>query len=366
MNEVAALPEFWHEPWPADGLESVPHCPVCGDVRRELLYADLVDNVFRVAPGKWQLWRCTGCRSAYLDPRPTQGSIHIAYSSYFTHTAPLPSPQAAYETLSAFRKLRRRLHNGYTNRRYSTRAQPASAFGILAAYAVLAKKRGVDSRYRHLPPLPRDGGKLLDVGCGSGAFLRLAQSCGWEVAGVDPDPKAAASGQGFPVYQGGLEYFGGQSELFDVITLSHVIEHVHNPIDTLRHCNTLLKTGGQLWLQTPNIDSFGYAYFGRNWVGLDPPRHLVLFNLASLYGALWQAGFHEVRLCTVPNPIEWIVNAGNAIQAQSANGQGIRSSLRQRLFLAKARIVQALFPSRREFLTVAAHKSGARPGRTAT
>lgn len=91
----------------------------------------------------------------------------------------------------------------------------------------------------------------------------------------------------------GLNGFGAVESRFDVITLNHVIEHVSDPIELLRSCYRLLKLGGQLWLQTPNIDSLGSRRYGRHWRGLEPPRHLVLFDPVSLRSALHQAGFQR-------------------------------------------------------------------------
>lgn len=353
MDDAAKkLPEPWREPWPSDGLETLGSCPVCGEGRRTLLYTNLGDNVFRVAPGKWQLWRCGGCGSAYLDPRPTPESIHIAYKNYYTHRD--PEGREEYDILSPLRKLRRRLVNGYTNWRYSTQAQPASALGIAAAFAVPPLRHVIDRQYRHLPCPPQSGGRVLDVGCGDGYFLRLAHSCGWDVMGVDPDPKAGSNSQGFAVRRGGTECLDEVSELFDAVTLNHVIEHVHNPVEVLRHCRRLLKPGGQVWLETPNIDSLGHTRFQRCWLHLDPPRHLVLFNQRSIVRALEMAGFRENARRARPDPSRSTFSQSRALE------QGIPPFAPHNPVKAMRRIAcwsalpALLSPRRREFLTFSA------------
>jgi len=274
----ASLEKPWLEPWPADGLETVSRCPVCGHAERDILHADLIDNAFRAAPGKWTLWRCAKCNSAYLDPRPSQATIHLAYANYYTHQETVGRDD--YASLSQFRKLRRRLVNGYINWQYSTSVIPASVIGVPTLMFLWPFRKRIDREYRHLPCLPEAGGTLLDVGCGDCLFLNLARTCGWDVVGLDPDPKAVANGirQKLTVFVGGIEYFDEQTELFDVITLSHVIEHLSDPVKVLEACHGLLKPGGQLWLETPNIESIGHVYFQENWRGLEPPRHLVLFS----------------------------------------------------------------------------------------
>lgn len=357
IQTASNLNELWTNPWPADGLESITQCPVCGHTGREVLHADLVDNAFRAAPGKWLLWDCKNCRSAYLDPRPTADTIHLAYANYYTHQEAVGKDD--YASLTPARRLRRRLVNGYTNWRYSTHAQPSSALGIVAAYTLPNLRKIIDRPYRHLPRLPKAGGKLLDLGCGDGTFLRLARACGWQAFGLDPDPKAVenAATLGLAVYEGGIEYFEGQTELFDIITLNHVIEHVHDPIHVLKACHTLLKPGGQIWLETPNIDSFGHTRFKENWRGLEPPRHLVLFNRQSLQQALLDAGFQAARDMVRPSPTAGMYQASFAMQLGRSPYDAGAVAMTLKLQARFATLGGMLLPRRREFLTMTAHKA---------
>ncbi|HEX4349274.1 MAG TPA: class I SAM-dependent methyltransferase, partial [Verrucomicrobiae bacterium] len=82
---------------------------------------------------------------------------------------------------------------------------------------------------------------------------------------------------------------------FDAITMTHVIEHLHDPMDTLRRCWKLLKPGGQITVTTPNLNSRGHQIFGADWLALDPPRHLILFTEASLRMAMENCGFAVSR-----------------------------------------------------------------------
>jgi SAM-dependent methyltransferase len=276
--------------WPAGGLEAVTACPVCGGAERKALYGGLRDRAFRTAPGTWTLVRCTACRSAYLDPRPNPETIELAYRSYYTHGSGTP-PQVG--------RLRRGLANDYLRVRWGYEREPTFPGGRLIPKLVPSRGTIVDREIRHLPATP--GGRLLDVGCGSGAFVAQMAELGWRTQGIDPDPAAVASAReaGLDVTRGTLADVDSDERagLFDAITLSHVIEHLHDPGGDLRRINRLLRPGGLLWIATPNLEALGLRRFGRDWLGLDPPRHLVLFTRASLERLLRAA-----RLEPLPPP----------------------------------------------------------------
>ncbi len=342
------------KPWPADGLEHVAHCPVCGNAQRELLYNDLTDRVFHVAPGTWTLYRCTQCASAYLDPRPNAATIGLAYEQYYTHTAE-DAPEALPKN-----PLVRQLHawiNDYLNARYGLARTPAGLRGRWLVPLVPSFKAKADTKMRHLPRPPTEGGRLLDVGFGNGGFLKLATEMGWNAEGIDFDPKAVetARARGLNVRCASAADLSAQNEQFDIITLSHVLEHVHDPITLLKELYRLLKPGGLLWLETPNLDSLGAKRFGRNWRDLDPPRHLVLFNTDSLRNSLARTGFGQISQ-------HWNGMVLFSIYAQSAaiaRGQYGQEAVRQVMpslaaILAELRgIIQ---PINREYITFIAKK----------
>jgi len=337
--------------WPADGLENIHNCPLCGSIARELLHENLTDRVFFCAPGMWNMYRCESCSSAYLDPRPTSGTIAFAYQRYYTHEKAL-----GFSSLSSLEKLRRRLANGYRNYRYGTQDYPASILGILAASLMPNGRAIIDAGMRHLPKESANK-RLLDLGCGNGEFLLRARSAGWDVVGTDFDSKAveAAQCQGLDVRLGGVDELDSSVPEFDVITLAHVIEHVHHPMEVLRACYKLLKSGGFLWVETPNIASKGHQLFGENWRGLEPPRHLVLFTLESLTSALNAAGFTEVNVQSYRPLCGAIFSASKAIK------QGIDpySMPRQTVSLDTVKNAERIAkhsPARREFITVKAWK----------
>ena len=292
-DSIQACP--WLESWPVDELESVSVCPVCGGFERDILHEGLIDNAFLVAPGTWTLHRCCRCNSAYLDPRPSPASIGKAYGTYYTHTG--GSGQTESAKLGVFRLLRRMLANGYLNHRYGVKREPASSLGAWMVKCVPGQRSVLDMQYRYLPK-PTPSQCLLDIGCGNGDFLVNARVAGWQVSGVEPDLKAVnvARQRGINVTVGTIDVLDGQSHCFDAITLSHVIEHVHEPRQLLQAIHRLLKPGGIVYIDTPNIESHGAQLFKKNWRGIETPRHLVLFNPNSLEQLLLASGFDEIKI----------------------------------------------------------------------
>lgn len=339
--------------WPDSELEFLKCCPVCGSCERELLHAGLRDLVFGVAPGAWTLHRCLGCQSAYLDPRPTPASMGRAYTNYYTHQA---NDHPIVRRIGALRTFLHDALNGYRNYVYGLNRQPSLSLGRWLVPVLPSLKAAVDAECRHLAQ-PTSDGLLLDVGCGNGGFLYIAREMGWQVHGLDMDPKAveAARLRGLNVQCGSIELLSHEVQKYDVITLSHVIEHVHEPLDLLSQLYRLLKPGGVLWIETPNLESLGYSFYKSNWRGLEPPRHLVIFNSISLINALSNAGFISIKQ-------RWRGLTAIAIFAVSdavRNGQALENVSRggrPKLVECMAELLEMLMPSKREFITITAVK----------
>jgi 2-polyprenyl-3-methyl-5-hydroxy-6-metoxy-1,4-benzoquinol methylase len=297
-QDLAISSEFAE--WPADGLETVPNCPVCRSRERQLAYGGLTDQVFRCAPGKWDIYRCGACGSGYLDPRPNLASIGLAYKNYYTH-APIGVPKP--ESGSPWRQWRTSERNGFLNRHYGYQLQPATSIQFFISQR---RQRRFD-RFTGYLRFTSPGARVLDIGCGNGSFLLQMRLLGWETAGVESDAAAVEQAR-----KAGLDVHLELSPrrlwpdgFFDAITMFHVMEHLHDPLQQLSDCRQLLKPGGQLMIATPNYDAVGREYFGPDWRGLEIPRHLVLFTEKSLWAAMERAGF------AVNRPLRPNLNARN-------------------------------------------------------
>jgi 2-polyprenyl-3-methyl-5-hydroxy-6-metoxy-1,4-benzoquinol methylase len=338
--------------WPADGLEHLRCCPICSSASREILYEGIEDTTFYCAPGKWNLHKCKGCGVAYLDPRPTPESIYLAYRDYYTHseqrTASRLSP--SYWRAAAL--------NGYRNSSWGTTLKPASrVLGRLIAHVFAGSRALVDRDEMRDLPKPSMGRRLLDVGSGSGRFLEMAHSAGWNTSGIDFDPKAveAARQKGLNVLHGGIQLLSGESSKYDAITLSHVIEHVHDPRSLLRDCQRLLKPNGYFWIETPNIASHGHRLFGRHWRGLEPPRHLLLFNWSLLVKLLEEAGFRRIEVARWRPKFKALYVSSRAIK-HSRNPLLENAGIFVRIRCALSEIRHLRTHEEREFITLQATK----------
>lgn len=287
--------------WPEGGLESVSACPICRSPTRELLHRGLRDRVFFCAPGQWNLHRCASCGTGYLDPRPNAATIALAYSKYYTHGSAGDVGQAPR---SSWRRFRTAQRNSYLNTQYDYQLSPG---GSRPPRFLSAERRQRFDKFICFLRYPGQGARVLDIGCGNGRVMMQLRSVGWEVSGVEPDPRSAAQARaaGLDVRTGLLEAESWPNSHFDAITMSHVIEHLHDPLRILRICAQVLKPGGQISIATPNFASRGHQLFGPDWFALDPPRHLVLFTPDSLRRGLEECGFKpEPALHLEPNAAE--------------------------------------------------------------
>lgn len=286
--------------WPAEDLETLGHCPVCGASERDLVHRGLTDTVFYCAPGQWDLWRCRACGVAYLDPWPSETSIIRAYENYYTHAVkPERSPGNARR--SGPERLAEKFKNAELNRRFGYEREPVFTPAWVPKLVSGVMKREamrLERRIRHLPPPREAGAPLLDVGAGNGDFLILANELGYHAIGLEADSDAIALGEsrGLEFKHGTMPHPELETAYYEQVTLNHVIEHMHDPRLTLEQLREALVPGGRIWVQTPNLDSLGHAEFGSDWRGLEPPRHLVLFNARALANLLSETGFSEVTL----------------------------------------------------------------------
>jgi len=308
---------------------ALPACGLCGN-SGEPLYNGLRDRLFG-APGIWNLKQCTRseCGLAWLDPMPLEQDIGKAYAGYHTH-ADFPKPSDSW-----LRRAYSLVRQGYLSRKYgyyrTLLSKWREALGLLM-YLVPRRRAFVDAQIFYLPA--KNPGRLLDVGCGNGQTLAWMADLGWQAEGLDTDPIAVqvAGAKGLKARQGTLHSQQFASGSFDAVVMSHVIEHVHDPLLVMKECHRILKTGGQLVVVTPNVRSWGHRIYKSDWRGLEPPRHLQIFARPSLTTLSAMAGFPSCECHAVTRSASDILLASQSLKRQETTT--LRSNRMSRLWAA--------------------------------
>jgi len=221
-------------------------CPVCNQTEYRKL---LTVKDFTVSSEKFELVECIGCSFRFTahPPAPDQIGQYYQSDAYISHT---DSKKGIFNTI----------------------------YQLIRKKAVTSKRKLV-TQYSH-----RHTGQLLDYGCGTGAFLMEMKSAGWQVQGMEPDPGAAS--RAAELTSSSISHPDQLSSLpgnaYDVVTMWHVLEHVHDLHGTLDQVKRILKHDGILIVAVPNHTSYDARYYAAHWAAYDVPRHLHHFSPDSL------------------------------------------------------------------------------------
>ncbi len=235
-------------------------------------------------PGEFHYATCSRCQAVYQTPMPDGATIAGFYPDDYDIYRP-----ARVKERNALQKAVLRARYGY---RHLSSPLPDGLGRLAGAFA-----------YRNSIPYRPDG-RLLDIGCGSGKFLRSMQRLGWQAQGVEFNTSAVqlCRDAGLEIFQGELAEAAFPDNHFDLVTARHLIEHIADPKPFIREIFRILKPGGTMVLITPNSQALGRGWFGTNWYANEVPRHLILFAPGNLRQLATQAGFQTVAMRTSSSP----------------------------------------------------------------
>ncbi|MBM3358513.1 MAG: class I SAM-dependent methyltransferase [Betaproteobacteria bacterium] len=240
--------------------------------------------------------RCmdSSCHTIRLDLAAGPGDISKPYGEYFTHDAPKGTPHG-------IRRIYRTLRYGFIAHQFGyTRVGERPSHRVLGWILSLLPECRAYFEASVMWLRAKPGGRVLDVGCGRGDLVAELTELGWKAQGIDTDRQALAIARdrGLEVMEGCLDAQDLAANTYDAVVMSHVIEHLEDPRRTIQECWRVLKPGGTLVLLTPNPESLGHRLFQRDWLHLDPPRHLHLFPTGALSKIVREAGFSRVQSFT--------------------------------------------------------------------
>lgn len=268
-------------------LENCTTCLFCGSGEVRGCISGVTDAFFNADLGRFDFLRCAGCGSIWLSQRPTGGRLLAAYANYYTHGD-------AAETMAETSGLRGWVRGAYLRSRFDQAAGPLDRIIGRALALSDFDTAGLDNWMRFAPRPPA---RVLDYGCGSGNYLLRLQPLGYDLQGAEYDPHllARAGDAGISIADVAMVADDHWGPEFDHITLSHVLEHVPDPLALLRRLFSWLKPGGTLYCELPNAEATGLDIFGPFWRGLEAPRHFALPSRAALVAALSESGFATMQ-----------------------------------------------------------------------
>jgi 2-polyprenyl-3-methyl-5-hydroxy-6-metoxy-1,4-benzoquinol methylase len=167
-------------------------------------------------------------------------------------------------------------------------------FATYNIHASNEKEQGFIRRIQRINKLAPQGGRLLDIGSGLGHFLKVALKSGWKADGIEPQKSAAEYCQkhfGINPHVGPIEEIDLGSNVFDVVTIWDVWEHVHSPIDFIDQCIDLLAPNGLLALSIPNASGYPARFFRGNWRYV-MYTHLSYFTISFVRRVMAERNMH--------------------------------------------------------------------------
>lgn len=257
-------------------LEEVTKCPICTKNDCIDKYSKVYDYLNRDFQREYELSSCRECRHSFLSKRPIEEEIYKFYEKhYYTHENKKKLFKLDYIKSSVL---------------FLTK---------------LPYKFIYSAFYSEIKNISK--GSILDVGCGNGEYILKMKKKGWETYGIETDPEALEickrkiPNGNFSNQK--LNNFSFEGKKFDLIYMSHVLEHVYDPLKYLQICSNLLKKDGKVLIKVPNYGSLEQKIFGKYWRGFEPPRHINNFSFNSLKIIISKTDLKLIGLAPDPLPM---------------------------------------------------------------
>ncbi len=241
----------------------VQNCPACGSNKYEKV---LNTSDYLVSGESFDIMECDNCSLRFTSPIPNEEDIGKYYKSdkYISHAKRVTS------TFDIVYKIVRRF--------------------------TLRSKQKIVKRIA-----PKQNGALLDIGCGTGEFLKTMKQSGWAITGVEVSKEARelAEVNTDSIIMNPIEYFNSEQK-YDVITLWHSLEHLHELEKYLNKISISLNTYGVVIIAVPNYKSLDAKYYQQDWAAYDVPRHLYHFSFEAMMKLMKKFKFELIQSKQMP------------------------------------------------------------------
>ncbi|MFT3911348.1 MAG: class I SAM-dependent methyltransferase [Ferruginibacter sp.] len=222
------------------------HCPVC---KSDAIKPAFSAKDFTVTKEDFSIWKCDHCTAMFTQDIPTQETIGKYYQSenYISHSD---------------------TQKGFINQMYHRIRKRT----LIKKMQLVKNETGLNS------------GNILDVGCGTGAFLNTMQQSGWKITGLEPDEGARKTAQSLYNIQplASQKIFELPQNNFNAVTMWHVLEHVHQLHEYVAQLKKMITNEGRIFIAVPNYTSHDADVYKAYWAAYDVPRHLYHFSPKSM------------------------------------------------------------------------------------
>jgi len=236
------------------------NCPVCNSTA---IYHFTTIKDYTVSMESFEIFECKMCTLRFTQGAPVAEAMAPYYQSddYISHT----------DSKKGFINL---------------------AYHWVRSHTIKSKRKLIEKLTR------KSSGTLLDIGAGTGSFVSEMQIAGWQVLGMEPDDTARANAleKYAIVLQHPTFLFELEDKRFDVITLWHVLEHIHRLQDYIQVFHRTLKDDGYLVIAVPNYTSNDARHYKTHWAAYDVPRHLYHFSPKSMQKLMYINGFEVISV----------------------------------------------------------------------
>jgi SAM-dependent methyltransferase len=241
----------------------VQNCPACGSINYDKV---LTTEDYLVSGELFDIMECNDCSLRFTSPIPSNNEIYNYYKSddYISHTGK---------------------GNSIINQIYR----------IVQYFTLrIKKKKVINFSQKKL-------GSILDIGCGTGKFLKTMKQSGWEINGVEINNTAreiAENNTGSAILN--QSDFFESKQKYDVITLWHSLEHLYDLKKYLNKISISLNANGVIMIAVPNYQSFDAEYYKQDWAAYDVPRHLYHFSLGAIIILMGKFKFRLIESQQMP------------------------------------------------------------------